>query len=391
MAGVTITTTGATFTPVIALVSSSTATVTWTCAGFGNQTGITPSFSFGSAATRSVNMTVAGGFGGYADVTVFNVGYDNTQDTGLFSIGPSFNKAPEAISAISGISTLTGLTIFCAADTGCTSALDFTGCSALQYIECFGADITGVTLTGCSSLIRCDAEATNISTIDLNPVSSTLKDLRAAVLQGGVLTFATLTSPMAQEYHFCCRENLGGLINKPAPAQLPVVQQFWIWDTGETGAFTLASSAATQVEAEGNHYTSADLTGQFPPANGSLPTAPLMLDLSFNALASINLTGCSGLRTISLQHNLLSQAAVDGVLAAVAGWGTSNGTLDLTFNTGPSNTGLASKAILTGRGWTVHTDAAPVVAGAAVPADGRGEHEARCQLGGHATAGVEHR
>jgi hypothetical protein len=46
---------------------------------------------------------------------------------------------------------------------------------------------------------------------------------------------------------------------------------------------------------------------------------------------------------------------VDGILALVASWGTSGGTLHLWANGAPSATGEGSRQILTGRGWTVTT------------------------------------
>lgn len=359
----TITTTGSTFSPAIALVGGSAATVTWSCSGFSDQTGLTPSFSFGSAATRTVTMTVTGG-GGYADVTLFNLGYDNTIDAGLYMPSSGFVKAAESVSNVANVTTLTGLIYFLADHTLLASSIDFTGCAALQFIQCYSTHITGVTLTGCSSLKRLQIELSNVSsTLDLNPVSSTLYDLRAAQQGGGSLTFATLTSPMAVMYHFCVHDQT--LINPPSLANLPAIEQFWTWNDVLSGALNPSSSALYDISSSGNQWSSADLTNQIPAARalGGLPpgSPDVRVDLHNNRLTSVILTGCNGLGDIDLSFNRLDQTAIDNILSTVASWGTSHGTIDLRNNTAPSAAGTASAATLTGRSWTVYVDS-PVVA-----------------------------
>jgi len=346
---ITITTTGATFTPVIELAGGSTATVTWSVSGFTDQTGVSPSFSFGSAATRTCTMTVTGG-GGYPDVTAFDLGYDNTIDVGHQMPPARFVKSAEAVSGgIGGLSSLTGLIYFLADHTALSSALDFTGLNALQFIQCYGTNITGVTLTGCTALIRLQVEACNLtSALDLNPVAGNLTDLRAAVQQGGTLTLAVLTSPMAAEYHYCTRDQ--AVVNPVPTSQLPVVQEYWAWHDGAAGALAPVSTALTSLQAYNNQYTSADLTGKMASSSG------LLLDLHNCLLTGVTLAGCTGLGAIYLNRNRMQASAVDAVLASVAGFGTSGGTLDVSGNTAPSAAGLASAAALQGRSWTVTYD-----------------------------------
>ena len=362
---VVITTTGATFSPVVALKAGSAATVTWSCAGFTSQTGVSPSFSFGSAATRTVNMTVTGG-GGYADVTLFNVGYDNTVDPGTYMPPSGYAKAAESVSGIANINSLTGLIYFLADFTPLAGVIDFTGMSALQFVECFGSDINGVTLTGCTSLIRLQIEACNQNRpLDLNPVAANLRDLRSAIQQGGRLEFVTLTSPMAALYHFCVRDQF--LVNPPTLASFPVLQQFWTWNGGSAQPvnaysyeLSFSSDALLDVVSYQNQWSSADLTGIFPASrdSASLPfgTNNVRCDLHNNRLTSVILTGCEGLQNIDFSFNRLGTAMVDYVLTAAAGWGTSNGALDLRSNAPPTAAGTAAAATLTGRGWTVNVD-----------------------------------
>jgi hypothetical protein len=102
--------------------------------------------------------------------------------------------------------------------------------------------------------------------------------------------------------------------------------------------------------AYGNAYTTADLTNQFPAGRSAI------LWLQHNSLTAVTLTGCSGAGNIDLSSNNLNQSAVDGVLATVASWGTSGGTLNLSSNAAPSSAGTANQTTLVGRGWTVTVD-----------------------------------
>jgi hypothetical protein len=354
-----ITTTGATFSPSIGLVANSPATVTWLVNSVPVATGTNPTINFGTAATRTVQMNVTvGAVPAYNQVYSVNFGFDSTLDPGIYSIGPSYNYPPQQVAGMQYVNTLTGLSIFAAMQTNLTGTMDFTGLTALQFIECYGSLINGVVLTGCTALIRLNVEQTNTSVLDLNPVAGNLYDLRAAGQRGGSLTFTTLSAPLTHLYHFCTMSVSAPyhVINKPPPSQLPVVQQYWTWGDGFTGPFTFDSSAIYDVESFNNNYTSADVTGQFPPGRNG------RLNLGLNLITSVNLTGCSGLTNIDLNSNSLDQPNVDAILATVDGWGTSGGFLDLSLNTAPSAAGVASASNLTGRGWTVYVDAStPVI------------------------------
>lgn len=296
-------------------------------------------------------MTVTGG-GGYPDVTALDLGYDNTIDVGRQMPPARFVKAAELVTGgVGNLSTLTGLIYFLADHTALNSSLDFTGMAALQFIQCYSTSITGVTLTGCTALIRLQVEASNLTALDLNPVAANLTDLRAAIQAGGALTFATLTSPMAVEYHYCTRDQT--VTNSIPLSRLPAIFEYWTWNTGLTGKLAPQSSALLDVESHHNKWTSADVTGQYPAGRGGT------LNLNHCNLTAVTLDACPGLSTADLSFNLMNRPAVDTVLTVMNGFGTSNGTLNLLGNTAPSAAGTAASASLAGRGWTVTTDAYP--------------------------------
>jgi hypothetical protein len=98
---------------------------------------------------------------------------------------------------------------------------------------------------------------------------------------------------------------------------------------------------------------------------GAIPTLVSNTLLTFFNVASNFLTSVVGgfavpaaLKTIDMHSNLLPQAAVDAVLAAVVLAGATGGTLNLggTGNATPSAAGLADKATLITRTWTVTTN-----------------------------------
>jgi hypothetical protein len=347
---VRITTTGARFSPSVELTAGSTASVSWTVEGGPTVVGLNPTISFGTAATRLVRMSVRDrGSDALDEVTTFNLGFNHLDDGGKYNMGARYDKEGQHVTRVENLSRLKGLVRFAAAHTALAGSLDFTGCSRLRFIECMQSDVRSADLTGCSSLIRIVLEKTNLTTLDLNPVAATLRDLRGAMQQGGQLTFTPLNAPMVALYHFCVREQI--VINHPTPAQLPVVEERWDWETHQSGALKSSSSAIRSLLTSGNQYATADLTGQFPAGRSG------ELNVSHGTLTAVVLAGCSGLQTIDAQDNHLSQAAVDAVLAEVDSWATAGGTLSIQGNAAaPSGTGLSHATALTGRGWTVVTD-----------------------------------
>ena len=99
---------------------------------------------------------------------------------------------------------------------------------------------------------------------------------------------------------------------------------------------------------------------------GSIPSLSANTALTLFSCYGNQLTGWSGgtvsatLGDFQAQNNLLTQAAVDAILAAFVAAGRASGTRVLnlggTGNAAPSAAGLADKATLQSRGWTVTTN-----------------------------------
>jgi Copper amine oxidase N-terminal domain. len=343
---VRITTTGTTFSPLVELQSGSVATVNWEVEDGATYTGLNPTIDFGTVGTRYVRMSVTDGdVNAIKDVVTFNVGFDNYQDSGKYNLGPTYDYIPQKVSNIQFANGMTNLKRFLAATPTLVGELDFTGMSKLEYIECYGAGVTSVKLTGCTSLIRLCLEFNDLASLDLNPIAGNLYDLRLSGNRSPI-TLAPLYSPMVHLYHYCAQSEK--VINHPTAAQLPVVEEWWDWNSGQKGALLVRSSALQTLYSEENNWASVDLTNQFP--RGRTGTA----NLQSNEISSIIVQGCEGLNNLNLQDNLLSQSAIDGLLTEIESWGTSDGTLNIRGNAPPSPEGEAKKDLLINRGWTVN-------------------------------------
>lgn len=319
---VRFTTTDATFSPTVELTPGSTAVVSWSIEGGATITGVSPTLNYGVAATNYVQMRVDDlGVSALDQVVTLNLGFNNADDAGQYQMGVGYNKAAQSVTTVENLPLLTSLIRFAAARVPFTSALDFTGMSALEFIECAYADVEGVNLTGCTALIRLCLEQTNLLVpLDLNPVAGNLRDLRSAAQVSGSLELTPLTSPLAQLYHFCVRDEF--VTNHPTGTQLPVIEELWNWNSGQSGNLSIASTALTSLASSGNNYSTIASVG------GGVST--LAYDLSGSAFL---------------------QADVDVILAAANAWGNSGGSLNLTGSAAPSSD--TDVLALRSRGWTV--------------------------------------
>jgi hypothetical protein len=354
---VRITVTGASFAPIVELVSGSTATITWTLEETGTTyEGINPTMNFTVASTRHIRLSATkNGENALGDIITFNIGFNNGEDAPSGSharVASSYNySARQPVTYIEYLNTMTGLIRFLGATSTLTGVLDFSGMSQLEFIECYGASVIGVNLTGCTKLRRLCMENNNIVNFDLNPVANNLEDLRAS--GNGRGTHSVVFEPLktgvtlSHLWHWCAQSET--VINHATGTQLPVIEEWWDWASGQTGALVIRSSAIRNVASYNNGWTSVDVANQFPfGRNGNL-------DLHGCQIASAVLTNCSGLTNINLSNNNLGTDAINAILTEVNSWGTSNGTLNISNNVSPSNTDTVN--LLTARGWTVTYDA----------------------------------
>lgn len=346
---VRITVNGTSFAPKITLKAGVTATATWDCPSASvTATGLTPALSGLGAGSHDVYLTCAdsAGYEAIHEIEEFNVGFSHLDDPGINSLSSAHDWTAQPVTALDGLTYLKGLKYFCAASVGGLSGvLDLSGLTALLNIECYNSGLAGVIINGCGSLVRLVTESNNLTSIDVNGAPA-LQEFRSAFQDTGklnIVPFANAYIPSDQ--HFCARDQiLTGLPD--LSTTLPRVQELWIWNTRQQGSFAPGSPLLDWILAHSNNYTSANLNGRMTAANS-------ILDLSANELTTIDLTGCTGLKTIYLNDNAFSQATVDSILATVDGWSTSGGTLDLRGNPAPAAS--THVTALQGRGWTVQT------------------------------------
>ncbi|MBK6800429.1 MAG: hypothetical protein IPG83_02760 [Novosphingobium sp.] len=176
---------------------------------------------------------------------------------------------------------------------------------------------------------------------------------------------------------YCHTNQLTG--NIPNLSANTVLTQFSCYSNQLTGSIpNLSANTALTVF----YCNSNQLTGSIPSLSantvltqfscysnqltGSIPSLSANTALTVLYCNSNQLTGWSGgtvsatLGDFQAQNNLLMQAAVDAILAAFVAAGRTTGTRILnlggTGNAAPSAAGLADKATLQSRGWTVTTN-----------------------------------
>lgn len=304
---------GPNFRPWIALEAGSTAQCFWTLDDdLVIDNTLNPDLDFQVFGEREVRLYVMDdGISAFEQVTMLNLGFDAGEDSGRYGPGATYNYPPQPVVEIENLLALSGLEMFMAAHST-LAVVPFTGMSNLVHIECFHAEIKQVDLTGCDSLIRLCLESCRLTTLDLNPVSDTLMDLRAAVQRynGGSFTLASITATMAVLYHYCVRNNV--LVNTIPHAKMPVVEQRWDWETNTSTIDAPVSPLLIDYQSFGNPYNQATV------------------DSILTTLVTLNSSSTAFAKTLRLEGGDQTPAA-------------------------PSSTGLAAKSTLQSRGWTVNT------------------------------------
>jgi len=277
------TVTGTSFEPQIELKIGATATPEWIAPGATiGGTDLEPTFTWGAGGSHKVTLVLDEP----ADLVTINYGFDHLDDEGRYGPGAGYNWDPQPVTGVTGLSHFPGLKRFLSANNTLTGHLDFTGCADLEFIECFESDVQTIDLAGCGSLIRLCLESTLLTSIDLNPVKGSLFDMRAANMQGGALDFVPLTGDglLPNLYHFCVRTQT--ITNNPTLAQMPVVEQWWVWSSGLTTAGTPTSTLLNSVQAYSNSLGQADVDALLVHVNANVPGAVGNIRLEGNAAPS---------------------------------------------------------------------------------------------------------
>ena len=189
----------------------------------------------------------------------------------------------------------------------------------------------------------------------------------------GSVTAAKINSGNAVDGQVLTADGNGGAAWQAvsAPAPEPALR---MRTTGTSLSLTLKSVAAQTFDIDFGDLTTATLTtelndGEFGATGSwnfgdagprivtiSNAVALAYLDCYNNALTALDVSGCTALAHLYCYNNALGSAAVDAVLVALAAMAAAGGACDQRDNAAPTATGLAAKAVLEGRGWTVNVD-----------------------------------
>lgn len=295
------------FRPWIERVPGSTAQCLWTLEdGKVFATGDKPVIDFGVYAEREMRLYVLDdGVPAFDQIAMLNLGYSHLDDPGFYGPGIAYDWGPQPVVGIDNLGLLTGLKSLMSAHS-VLETIDFSGMADLEHIECFHSDLTAVNLTGCNSLIRLCLESCRLTYLDLNPVSDTLKDLRAAVMRNGTatLTLEPVAGTMAAEYHYCVRDQT--IVNQIPLSKQPVLEERWDWNTGQVSIDTANIPATLRSWiGYGNSWNEATVNGILIKLDEDGPATGLV-DLS-TGIASTGVPAAPTGAGITAKNNLIAK------------------------------------------------------------------------------------
>lgn len=326
-----IITAGASFNPVIELEGN--AVVEWIFDDGTTSSSSTPDKNYGSPGVRHNLMKITP----WSALVGLNLGYDGMDGGyGDFAMVDKQNVLEINNLTLAGSS----LKYICAAYSP-LSELDLREFPDLEFIELLACqNLSSVLLGTHNNLERLCVEDCNLSDLNISgcPV---LKDFRAALNRFPAIVWGASGSEL---WHICVRSNPQFEADIPAMTQFPLLQELLIWDCNQTGNFECHSSVIKRISANDNKYSDVDLTGC---------TGLLTLELSGNILTQLDIGAASSLGDVDFSNCSLSQSLTDYVLQTIDGAGLSNGVLDLAGNSAPSASGMVHYNNLRNRGWTV--------------------------------------
>ncbi len=342
------TTEGADFAPV--LVVDGTPEILWTWSDGTTDSSATPKKSFGSEEGRRHSLLVKP----WSAVRRINLGYD-AGDGGSDAIE---HVPDQHVSSVAGLELVAPtLRQWCSSYNQLTS-LDFSNFVNLDTVECFlSSTLTAVTLTNTPKLKRACFEDCDLRRLDLSQ-SPLLEDLRGAQNAYPGIKFGRIG---ASVWHICVRDN-PQMTDQSLFADMsrfPRISELFIWNDNQAGELRIPASSPDRpvaLMADGNHFTSVDLTGALRNASSSAT-----LSFRNNQLASLTIAGCVQITEMNLEQNRLSAGQIESLLAALDALGRSRDNsdpgaplrVDLRGNAGLSSAARATAAKLAAKGWTV--------------------------------------
>lgn len=325
------------------------ANVLWTFADGTTSSSLHPDKDYGSAATRLNRLRVTP----WSAIRLIDIGYDGG-DGGTAGrpgyLSSDYFLDQQDVTAVYGMRNAASSLRAWASSHNPITSMDFHGFTALEVLEAYLCRSNReIDLRDTPALRRLCLEDNDLIALDLSGCPS-LEDLRGA--QNAYTSIAWGDSG-EHVWHICVRDNPQITQPHPAFSQFPALDELFIWNNNQDGVLEMTAAGnplIREVLANDNHYASANLGGIFPAGRRG------NVELSRNRLSSLNVSDNPGLYRLEARANLFDQAAIDGILEAVDGFGTSDGVLDLGQNAAPSAGGLASAEALRGRGWTVTVD-----------------------------------
>ncbi len=348
---IVFTTVGSSFAPLIEVADG--ATIRWTWADGTTSAEANPSKDYDHPGVRKNRLLVTP----WSALKTIDIGYDGG-DGGALSLD-TYRNADQHVSEVENLDLARdGLVVWCSSYNN-IPRLDFSGFRKLETIECFYSNaLYRVNLDDTPALKRACFEDCDLIFLDLTGCPN-LEDLRGAVNDYPTIVFGPSYPRL---WHICVRDNGSVLTDRDLFATttaFPAIRELFIWNDNQAGTLRVPATGAGRVEiaADGNGYTSADLTGALADE-----TETGVVSLRDNRLASVNLAGCDQISTLNLGNNELPQDEVDSILDTLDGFGrptASDGGISFAVdlsgdgNAAPSAEGLIHVASLRTKGWTV--------------------------------------
>jgi hypothetical protein len=349
---VIFTSTGKTFSPVLTV--NPRAIVEWHFADGTMSNSSAPNKTYNNCAIRQNRLRITP----WSALTGVNLGYDGS-DGGNNSIE---HIPPQGVINVRNMELMAPYLQQWCSSYNQIPALVFDNFINLNTLECYHAtSLTSVSLRNTPSLRRVCFESCKLASLNVSE-SPNLKDFRSALNQNTSIIFGTVGKHI---WHLCVRDNPQFVQILPI-SQFTGMQELLIWNDNQPGPLNNASHILTYVDISNNKYTIADfrinpnlITCKCSYNNLTsllLTQCPRLttLNCAHNNLATLDISSCTALTHIDAHHNLLTQSAVDGILAALVETKHSGGTCILTSNKHPSSKGLYYRDILISRGWTVN-------------------------------------